>query len=158
MATIKEQTEKTEQLKTSLDNKVIAIAEEIKKQDDINITRLSEVPNAIARLKKSRKRWATGESGVSNQGVDAYLNIRNMNLNFTPKYIFWVVECLLIGYPASGDPNLLGGMVEKMYTHHTLRDSTRDQVMEFKAVESDELKILTSQRFDIKKMYWIAFE
>lgn len=62
MATIKEQTEKTEQLKTTLDDKVIAIADEINKQDDINITRLSEVPNAIAKLKNSRKRWATGSN------------------------------------------------------------------------------------------------
>lgn len=60
MATIKEQTEKTERLKTSLDNKVTEISNELHRDDNINITRLSEVPNAIARLKAGRKKWAEG--------------------------------------------------------------------------------------------------
>lgn len=60
MSSYKEEIDRTERLKTSLDSKVIAIADEIKKQDDISITKLSEVPDAIARLKNSRKRWASG--------------------------------------------------------------------------------------------------
>lgn len=91
MATIKEQTEKTEQLKTSLDDKVIAIADEIKKQDNIDITRLSEVPDAIAQLKNSRKRWASGNLRYSNtsQGSFVFARVKNsqLNLAFEPSLI-----------------------------------------------------------------------
>ena len=95
MATIKEQTEKTEQLKTTLDDKVIAIADEINKQDDINITRLSEVPNAIAKLKNSRKRWATG-SGVKfgSEGhsvYDQYISIDLSKCSFDPQNIILIL-------------------------------------------------------------------
>ena len=85
MATIKEQTEKTEQLKTSLDNKVVAIADEIKKQDNIDITRLSEVPDAIAQLKNSRKRWASGSINYSNNSGGTYIFavVKNSQLNLT---------------------------------------------------------------------------
>lgn len=80
MATIKEQTEKTEQLKTTLDSKVIAIANEIKKQDNIDITRLSEVPDAIAQLKNSRKRWASGKESKAE-------TVRELNLDFKPSIL-----------------------------------------------------------------------
>lgn len=80
MATIKEQTEKTEQLKTTLDSKVIAIASEIKKQDNIDITRLSEVPDAIAQLKNSRKRWASGKESKAE-------TVRELNLDFKPSIL-----------------------------------------------------------------------
>lgn len=103
MATIKEQTEKTEQLKTTLDNKVIAIAEEIKKQDDINITRLSEVPDAIAQLKNSRKRWATG-SGLQFGSAGSTYPLKYMSIDLSKCDFDPSVVVLIFSYkPNYGD-------------------------------------------------------
>lgn len=110
MATIKEQTEKTEQLKTSLDDKVIAIADEIKKQDNIDITRLSEVPDAISQLKNSRKRWASGTSLPLLQDEsrgDIYWEFKN--LDFKPSIAmvnFSIYNEASVGSPASVTENL----------------------------------------------------
>ena len=93
MATIKEQTEKTERLKTSLDSKVIAIADEIKKQDNIDITRLSEVPDAIAQLKNSRKRWASGTARGHALGVaqNSRLELNLPKMDFTPFLVYFFI-------------------------------------------------------------------
>lgn len=156
--TIKEQTEKTEQLKTTLDSKVIAIADEIKKQDNIDITRLSEVPDAIAQLKNSRKRWATGESGFRKQDKDIYLSIRNMNLSFTPKYIIWLMHWGPFGSALNETPRALGGMVDKIHTRFSTQQTANTPIIYFEEVKGDELNVCTMNYYEMKKMHWIAFE
>jgi hypothetical protein len=101
MATIKEQTERTERLQINLSNKVDSIASEIKRSGGSSISKLSEVPREIRNLINSRKKWAEGgytsSVGVSITGASSgygatVVCIDLSNLSFKPRIIITELE------------------------------------------------------------------
>lgn len=173
MATIKEQTEKTERLKTTLDNKVIAIADERKKQDNIDITRLSEVPDAIAQLKNSRKRWASGTDSVLEIGTPSSYNCKLLTfprLDFKPAFICF------FDYTGRyfGDRIVMASLREgNFYFYDVVDDSYQGHGIKYKkkVSKTDTVEVGTiigavvnfatssSSKYESQKsVSWIAFE
>ena len=153
----KTEVERTERLQVRVNEDLNRIINEIKKDNNISINRLSEVPNAIQKIKDSRKRWASGtQYTLKGTGTNLVsINISTLNLNFTPRFgfLFFRFEGELWGVPFLSDGNF-----RKIKTSYS-REFKAVQTSDGAYSKTSELEILKGgnevQRFSEVK-WWVV--
>ena len=94
---IEKQLKRTENLYGDFGKVILDTINEIRKDDNLFITKLPDIPDVIKQIKKARKKWASGKNSNAK-------TVRALGLPFTPSIIIAVVQsrCYITG-KHSGD-------------------------------------------------------
>lgn len=86
---IEKQLKRTENLYGDFGKVILDTINEIRKDDNLFITKLPDIPDVIKQIKKVRKKWASGNSPIHTQGTitEHVISTSIPTLNFTPTII-----------------------------------------------------------------------
>lgn len=96
LSNYKLEVENTEKLKEDINSAFTEINAELKKDDNLIASNLFDVDKKIEKLKKSRKKWATGGSANYNNS-EKMLDLRNVGFEISSLYVYHYMDTLSWG-------------------------------------------------------------